>query len=170
MRKIIELFLSKIFSLAISILPGWLLKKIFKPEKLAKDIEIDFMSGSAIKLSLNSQVPMLCVWLQITNKSATAITVERLLLDVWFGQPTVDGAILRKIKLGPKQTVKDICFKAILANTQIDYILAHVDKGRLKTYVSLNTLTAYCESKIGPFEVVVFDKKFPGESVSGIPN
>lgn len=147
-----------------------MLKKFYKPENLAKEIEIDFVSGSAIKLSLNSQVPMLYIWLRITNKSATSITIDRILLDVWFGQPTVQGAILTRIEIKPKETVKNVCFKEILSNTQIEYIISQAKGGRLTTDIQLNNFIAYCESKVGPFEVVLYNKTFPGESVSGIPN
>lgn len=163
-----DLIESRLTAFALKRLPQFILRKIFKVEQLKKDIEIDLRSGTAIRLNFNSEIPNLSIWLRITNKTATPITIDRILFDVWFGQPLVTGHNLSKFVVNPKQTKKDVCLRSELSMVQQDAIRRRIVNGRLETNVSLNCLHIFCDSKLGPFEINLFNIEYEGFAVGGV--
>jgi len=131
-------------------LPGFIGRRIFHVEK---HVEIEFVPDKDYILSgLNeqapSQVPFLRLNFKIRNSNPFTITLDRLLLEVWFGQPTLRGAILERCAILPgKPGGQDIAFHCAVTDAQkqqIEHFLSSDSGGQLYIYY-----TAYFESKMG---------------------
>ena len=133
-------------------MPSLLLKIFLKPEKLAAQVLIRLREERPIVLALTSEVRYLDLYLDITNHSPLLLTLDRLLIDMWFGQPTFTGAVLRRARIRPRETSFSVFHREFLTTgqrDQIDRFLASKEaKGRLMIH-----LTAYLDSKIGVIEV-----------------
>ena len=71
------------------VIPGLLLRLFYSPGKVAKDVKINLRGELPINPSLNSSVPHLDLYLEITNLSNLNLVLDRILLDLWFGQPVL---------------------------------------------------------------------------------
>lgn len=78
----------------ITVIPGKLLRILYSPEKVASQVRIRLRGERPIAPSLNSSVPHMDLYLEITNLSNIDLQLDRMLLDLWFGQPVLNGAIL----------------------------------------------------------------------------
>jgi len=46
------------------------------------------------------------------------IQVDRVVFDVWIGQPVDEGAILKRVEVQPKKAHNDVFFKSMLSGAQ----------------------------------------------------
>jgi hypothetical protein len=142
MQEIVLYSLEKIIA---GILPGCIGRRLFHVEK---NVEIEFVPDKDDLLSgLNRQVPFLCLNFKITNFNPFTITLDRLLLEVWFGQPTLHGAILKRCDILPRKPGQVIYFNCAVTDAQkqqIERFLSSDGGGQLHI-----CYTAYFESKMG---------------------
>lgn len=136
----------------IRLLPPFIISKFVKTDSIQKDIEIDLRSLSPVNFNLNSTIPEFTLWLRLTNKSVIPIVIDRILIDVWIGQPVIDGAILRPVTLLPKQTLNDLRFQVKLSEFQKNESIKYREQ-RYNANITIN-MVAYCECKLGKFELV----------------
>ena len=133
-------------------LPAFLLRFVFSPKKVASQIRIRLRDEKPIIPNLNSEVPGVDLYFDITNLSNFNITLDRLLIDLWFGQSTVKGTLLRRFELPARSISKVITFGTDLTQAQCRQITQFLNsqgaRGRIHLYV-----TGYFESKIGVIEV-----------------
>ncbi|SRR5713226_1200433 len=130
-------------------LPAFLVRSVTDPEKVLKRVEIRLREETPIYVSLGAAVPMVDIYFEIANHSTLDLVLDRMLVEVWFGQPTFNGAILRRHPVPAEATVKSVYFRHMLADTQARQIKAFTDApqgnmGSLHIY-----LIAYFESKVG---------------------
>ena len=132
-------------------LPGFLLRALYKPARLKSQIEFALRNNSAGSVSLNSPIPSVEMYFQVTNLSAIDLVLDRMLLEVWFGQPTFQSAILDRYVI-PAGDISDwIHVRQMLTESQKAYIAAFDARGTSGS-VSIY-IEAYFESKLGRFSV-----------------
>jgi len=80
------------------------------------------------------------------------LILDRLLLDVWFGQPTFTTALLRRYNVPSGQITEGIFLRHHLNPAQIKQIdeFNHADGQRGSVHIYL---TAYFQSRAGELEV-----------------
>ena len=125
---------------------------MFPSKKVARQIEIRLMGENYISLNLGASVPYIDLYFEIINHSYLSLVLDRLLIDFWFGQPTFQGAVLKRYVVPASNTVKNIFYKQSLSvaqQKQIEqYSNSTLASGQIHIY-----LTAYFESKAGVIEV-----------------
>jgi hypothetical protein len=144
--------LEKIWYWLIQKLPRILVSRFVKVERIANEFEIDLASPTHVSLFLNTFVPHFEIYLRVSNKSALPVTIDRILLDVWVGQPLLDAAGLHRKTLLPKETEPKLYGRWMLNELQRQAAKSQLsDKGQLKTDMTVN-ITVYCDCKLGPFK------------------
>ncbi len=132
----------------LSRLPAFLLRLLVRPDKVASKVRLALHGEKPIALSLNSEVPRLDLYFEITNLSPLDLVLDRLLIDMWFGQPTLNRTLLRRYVIPSSQVTKDVYFRHELTTSQrrqIEEFMAREGRrGSIHIY-----LTAYFESKAG---------------------
>jgi len=133
-------------------LPTFLLRMTLRPEKVAAKIHIDLRGENPIDLSLNSEVPNVSVYFEITNLSPLDLTLDRLLVEIWFGQPTLVATLLRRYTLPAGQITKNVFLRHMLSNAQRSQIQDFMNSGGTRGQIHIY-LTAYLESRVGRIEI-----------------
>lgn len=135
---------------AINILPNFIARRLWSPNKVSTHVHIEL---DQVAPSLNGTVPYLALYFKITNLTPYNLVLDRLLLEIWFGQPTLYGSLMKRISIPSREIVNKISYKSSLTSVQKQQIEAFVDnstgRGEFAIY-----LTAYFESKIGVIEIV----------------
>jgi hypothetical protein len=134
----------------LAVLPPWIVRRFLPPERIAEQIEIDLRRINPIVIYFTSvQFPYVELWFRISNQSQLNLVLDRLLIDLWVGQPTVRGAVLHRVELQRRTSKDDISFWHDLTGIQEDRIRKQVDaKGVLTVPVSIY-VDAYFESRVG---------------------
>lgn len=128
--------------------PSFILSRLLPPKKVAKDIVVDLRRDNPISLNL-SDAPQIDLWFEIINQSDLKLTLDRLLINVWFSQPVLEGSILTRYDVPARKSVKDIRYWQSLTDAQKRTIEScQSTQGRI--YISLR---AYFQSKVGMIEV-----------------
>jgi hypothetical protein len=145
MREVISLAFGKI----IDLLPGFILKLFFRPARIAKYISIELEGESPISLALNQPIPHVDLWFRLTNHSHVGLELDRLIVDVWFGQPTLIATQLRPTLIPTHKTTVIPFIRAFISaeqKAQIEHWVADPSSfgNRLTFYV-----TASMHSKVG---------------------
>jgi hypothetical protein len=132
-------------------LPGFLLRALYKPASVKSQIEIALRNNVAGSVSLSSPIPSVELYFQVTNLSAIDLVLDRMLLEVWFGQPTFETAILDRYVIPAGDISDGIHIRQMLTESQKAYIAAFDARG---TSSSMSIyIDAYFESKLGRFSV-----------------
>ncbi|HZG52740.1 MAG TPA: hypothetical protein VEZ40_11445 [Pyrinomonadaceae bacterium] len=130
-------------------LPSFMLSRLLSPKKVAQQVRVNLRGVNPIRLDLNAVNPQIALWFEITNLSNLKLTLDRLLIDVWFSQPIFKDYILERYEVPPREIITDIYYWQNLTNAQKQQIkLCQSNHGRI--YINL---TAYFDSKIGRVEV-----------------
>jgi len=145
---IIESIVSYAIEKALVILPRQLTGHFVSPQKIANQVYIDLRSENPIDISFGSEVPRIDICFKISNMSLANIVLDRLLIDLWIGQPTLQGAILERYDV-PKRSIKEgVYFSDQLTIHQQKQIEKRVDGKLLSVPVKVH-VKAYFESKVG---------------------
>jgi hypothetical protein len=136
----------------VALIPAFLLRLLYPPVSVAKDIHIELRGEMPIYPSLGSSVPHLDVCLELTNLSNLTVILDRMLLDLWFGQPTVNGTILKRTSVRPRSKSDSIYFRCDLTQAQIHQIKPYTEPNPPSGSITLSVL-AYFETKVGLIEV-----------------
>jgi len=133
-------------------LPGFLLRVLYKPDTVKSQVHIALRDNAPGSVSLTSPVPSVELYFQVTNLSAIDLVLDRMLLDVWFGQPTFETAILDRYVIPAGDISDGIHVRHALADSQKAYIAAFEASrgasGSIRIYI-----TAYFDSKLGRFSL-----------------
>lgn len=133
-------------------LPPFLLRLLLNPQAVASKIQIDLRGENPIALTLSSEVPHVDLYFTITNLSRLDLVLDRLLVDVWFGQPTFTAPLLRRYPIPAGQITRDVFLRQMLSGAQRTQIEDFIDNEGLRGQIHLY-LTAYLESNVGRIEV-----------------
>lgn len=135
----------------LSHLPSIVLRFILKPGQVASKVHIRLRENDpvALRLTPSVQVPSVSLYFEITNLSAIDLVLDRMLIDMWFGQPNFTGALLKRYAIPRGQITKNIYFTHELTGTQEEQIKRSRSDGIAHTL----HLTAYFLSNAGMVEV-----------------
>ncbi len=134
--------------LLLAKLPGWFVRCVYKPDKIANLIDIDLRSNVPINICFGTEIPEIVLYFHINNRSPFNLTLDRLLIDLWVGQPTLKGAILKRYVIPKSKSISDVYFSCLLTSQQQKQIKDRCNGQLLSVPISL-TITAYLESKAG---------------------
>ena len=133
-------------------LPRLLLRLFLTPDDLRNSVKLGLRQNAPAQLSLNGQVPSIDLWFQVTNFSAVDLVMDRMLLDVWFGQPTFTTTILHRYVVPSGEISDGIHVRHMLSEAQKAQIAAFQSAEHNVNQLHIY-LTAYFDSKLGPFFV-----------------
>lgn len=133
-----------------SFLPAFIRRAIIKPEDVTSRVHISLRDKGGLQVSLGSVIPCVDLYFQITNLSTVDLILDRLLIDVWFGQPTFQAAMLTRHTIPAGEITSGIHLRHMLADNQCKEVQARTaDRSRVTI-----TVVAYFESDIGRIVVV----------------
>lgn len=135
----------------LSRLSSFLLRFVLKPEQIASNVHIRLRENNPITISLTGsvQVPCVDIYFEITNLNRVDLVLDRLLIDMWFGQPNFTGALLRRYPIPAGQITKNIYFRHELTSAQEEQI----KRSRSEDNSHTLHLTGYFLSSAGMVEV-----------------
>lgn len=139
---------SDLFRRLISKIPGWFVGFVYRSDRIAKLIDINLRSNGPIILNLNADVPEISLYFHINNRSPFTLTLDRLIIKLWIGQPVLEGFMLRRYAISKGNFRDDIYFSFFLSQLQKEVLKKHCDGQLMSSQISLE-VTAYLESKIG---------------------
>jgi len=146
---------------ALARLPPFLLRLLITPDEVSSKVRLVLRGEKPIVLKLNSDVPRVDLYFEITNLSPLDLVLDRILVDMWFGQPTFKRSLLRRYVIPSSEITKDIYFRHELTSSQKRQIERYVASEGHRGYIHLY-LTAYFESKAGR---VVVEERIERRSV-----
>src|SRR5713226_5921729 len=138
-----------IFDKVLAVLPRWIARWLLPPKRIAEQVEIDLRRTNPVTISLNAEVPNLDVWFRISNLSPVNLTLDRLLIELWVGQPTLRGAILDRLEIPTRSTREYINFWQALTMSQREQIRRQSDEKGILTVPVMVDVRAYFESRVG---------------------
>ena len=148
MNEIISYIIGKTIDSA----PSFISSRLFPPRKIAPQIEIQLQGESPISINFTGAIPQVDLYFEMINHSYLSLTSNRMLIDVWFDQPTFQGAILKRYSIQVMKTTKNIRYTHYLSEAQKRYIEKFQSNtsssGQIHIYI-----TAYFESNSGLVEV-----------------
>lgn len=136
----------------ITMVPGLLLRLFYPPKKLAPQVKVNLTGEKPINPSLNSSVPYVDIYLEITNVSNLELVLDRMLIDLWVGQPVLIGSILKRTKIPPRSTGQHVFFRDNLSSKQVQQIESFMSEMPPTGSITLS-ISAYLESKVGIVEI-----------------
>lgn len=139
-----------VFEKVLTILPRWLARLLLPPARIAEQIEIDLRRTNPIAIYFRStEFPCVEAWFRISNQSQVNLVLDRLLVDLWVGQPTIKGAILCRMEIPRRTSKDDIRFWHDLTGAQEERIRRRADEKGILTVPVAVYVDAYFESKVG---------------------
>lgn len=145
----------------VAVIPGFLLRRLYSPESISSQLRIDLRGEKPISPSLGSSVPHIDIYLNITNLSNIDLKLDQLLLDLWFGQPLLNGVILERIKVPARSADCELFFRAFLSSRQSELIEPYLLQRPPAGSITL-TVHGYFDSKVG---IVELQDRFERQSV-----
>lgn len=133
-------------------LPTFVLRALYKPDTVKSQVHIALRDNVPDTVSLSSPVPSVKLYFQVTNLSAIDLVLDRMLVEVWFGQPTFEATSLHRYVIPAGEITDGIHVRQTLADNQKACIAAFEASrgpaGSVRIYI-----TAYFESKLGRFSI-----------------
>ncbi len=147
-----ETLLSFLLERVVDVLPRWISRWLAPPERIARQVEIDLRRINPVNIILRADVPNMGLWFRISNMSPVDLVLDRLLVELWVGQPTLRGAVLERLHVPRGKSVEDVYFWHDLGPNQQEQIRSRIKDGLLSVQVYVY-LKAYFESRVGPVYV-----------------
>lgn len=123
---------------------------------LANRLFIDLRSTSPIQINLTGMMSEISVWFKADNRSEIEVELDRLLVEVWIGQPIVEGAVLHRHLLKPNSWDDSIRFHKYLSRDERDLFVQRLTSMQGGGSTDLRPqLTAYFNTPFG--SVVVYN-------------
>jgi len=136
----------------VVVLPRFVLRRLFPPNKVSKEIRIELKGESPLQVQLDAKPPRIELYFAVTNLSHFDLVLDRFLFDLWFGQPTLTGSVLRRVPIASRAAARDLYCRLPLSSGQVAQIQEFIAKPGAMGGIHLYA-TAYFESKIGVLEV-----------------
>lgn len=143
-------------------LPGWVLRRIRKPGKLAAKIKIDLRAKDPGEFTAGGALPQLRLWFTIQNWSPFPVTLDRMALQVCADQHVVTVNVIDRVDVPAYDSVDKPHVLEPLAGSQVEHLKAQRRDGdrlrRLTIYVN-----AHFVSKLGwtPIVTHIERRDFP---------
>jgi hypothetical protein len=151
---------------AYKVIPGWIERRMLPPSTVQGEIKLDL--GRKVPVQLRGgEVPTCDLYFEISNLSQISVTLDRLMFEVWFGQPTFRGAILSRREIPRRKTVDDLWVWTPLGPYQVGQIKKYAGNVPGQPVSVAVNMVAYFESRVGWLRVE--HKDSAQVSVSGLP-
>ncbi len=89
-------------------------------QALESRLRVELRPMSPIQISLMPYSQEIRLWFRVDNRSDRAVELDRLMVDVWYPQPVVEGAILDRYPIEPNQVTDGPQFHSWLAPDKVD--------------------------------------------------
>jgi hypothetical protein len=137
-------------------------------QALESRLRVELRPMSPIHVSLLPYSQEIRLWFRLDNRSDRAVELDRLLVDVWYPQPVVEGAILDRYPIEPNQFIETPQFHAWLAPDKVDAMrrtaIDSAQHAELQIYVR-----AYFNTEIGTVPVQARITRQKGEFPIQLP-
>jgi len=70
-------------------LPSWIVGRFYPDNKVAANVAVDLTSVRRIDFRFSGDIPEILVALRVTNLNPFPVQLDRLVVDLWIGQPVV---------------------------------------------------------------------------------
>ncbi len=134
------------------IFPGLLLRLVYPPKKVAKQVVIELRGEMPVNLSLGACVPRIDLYLEVINLSNLDLVLDRMLIDLWFGQPTLNAAVLEHHRIPARSIYKHVIARSDLTAQQTKQIEPYTAQSPPSGSIMLN-VHSYFTTKVGTVEV-----------------
>lgn len=145
-----EIMLSIISERAMTLLPKWILRRLYPPKKIEDQVKIDLRGSNPIGIAFGTDIPSISIYFTINNMSPADLILDRFLVDLWVSQPTMYGAVLQRYLI-PKRAQSELYFTDLLTIPQQKQIEKHIE-GQSIREIRIG-IDAYFESQIGMIRV-----------------
>jgi len=133
-------------------LPAFLLRAILSPENVASKVRISLRGDKPFNIALSTEIPRIEIYFEFTNLSPIDLILDRMLVDVWFCQPTFQHTILRRYFIPAGEITGGISLQQDLTPGQITQIKRCTENPGAGGAIYLH-ITTYFESKTGRLEM-----------------
>ena len=133
--------------------PGWFVRRFVHLDSVVRQVKLLPHSKRSITWGLTESAPAVHVWLQVVNHSGVGLVLDRVVLDVWAGQPVAYGVMAYRTLIPKHSTIDRIPpFHAVLTSAAIEQIKRHQQQSPSAAGYNING-TGFFDSKLGSFEV-----------------
>ena len=138
-------------------LPGWLVRRFVSLDSVARQVKVLPRAKAPLNFSLNETTPSVRAWFQVQNHSGVNLVLDRIVTDIWAGQPVVYGVMAYRTRIGKHATTDHIPpFQAALTPAAIDQVQKQRQQQQqtppIQAIYTMNA-TGFFDSKVGSFEV-----------------
>jgi len=134
-------------------LPGWLVRRFVPLASIQRQVKLLPRSKSPLNFSLNEATPSVRAYFQIENHSGVDLVLDRIVTDIWAGQPVAYGVMAYRTAI-PKHTTTDHIpgFVTALTPAAIDAVQHERQQPPGQQKYTMNG-TGFFDCKVGSFEV-----------------
>lgn len=145
----VETFFGYFLGKIIDLIPGFLLRIVLSPEKVARKLTIDLWRNFPMRVSLAGSVPSIEIWFTTTNFNYIDVSLDRLLVELWLTQPLTDVVLLARQDIPRLSSVSEIRLSSHqLSRAQRQWIETRTAAGRTTEPFTLH-IDAYFQSRVG---------------------
>jgi len=111
-------------------------------------LRVELRPLSPIQINLQPYTPEVRLWFRVDNRSALEVTLDRLLVEVWYPQPVAEGGVFDRYTIGPNQSIDTPMFHAFLPPDKVKPMVHAATEPN--QYVELQIYArAYFDSPVG---------------------
>lgn len=133
-------------SLLVKVLPYFIARRVFTEERLQKDVRVSLRANTPV--SIGGSPAQLNVYLRMVNLGNIDVRVDRVVADVWFGQPTATLLNIVPFDVPARTEREDVYLHAVLSRDVVEQAFA-VSK-QIGAHMFMD-LTVVCKSTIRDF-------------------
>jgi hypothetical protein len=161
--SLLEILASFIVERLAGILPQFIARRLVSPDSVRHELSIDYRGQNPVDLQLGRSVPLLRIWLEIDNRSRVHVVFDRALVEVWVGQPMLNGSILTRSTINSRDKFEDLAFEAFLSQAQVAEFQHHQQNPPQHRPPLRLHIRSFYESPVGWIEVIdVAERDLPG--------
>lgn len=150
-------------SQAARVLPPIMLKRFFSTKKVEQEIGIDWSSKQAARIGLNASCPNIEISLRIENRSLVPVILDRMIVQVWIGQPFIEAINAYRMPIGARKNIDQHITREYLSENQIKAFASYLNGKQLKERLSVSA-DLFFDCDVGSFHLRKH-LDFAGESV-----
>ena len=138
-------------------LPGWLVRRFVPLASVQRQVKVLPRSKSPLNFSLNEATPTVRAYFQIVNHSGVDLVLDRIVVEIWAGQPVAYGVMGHRVRIPKHTTTEEIpAFQAPLTAEAIAGVKRIREQqlanpGSTGNYTMIGT--GYFDSKVGSFNL-----------------
>lgn len=87
-------------------LPGWLVRRFIPRSSVARQVKLLPRAKTPVNFSLNEPTPTVFASFQVENHSGIDLTLDRVVTEVWAGQPVAYGVMAYRTRVPKHSTVR----------------------------------------------------------------